>query len=538
LATRPADQARSFFVRLRQADRRTLVTLGGILLLAAVGLLAFRRFGVSWDEPSLHMLGRFALRVVTHGDRKPLDTSGPLRYVGPVVPTVLAIVDHIIYGGPGSNSPGPLGFQLGHLVVFSFFFAAVLALYGLCKRQFGSWTWGLLAAAIFAASPRIFSHAFVDITDTSLMALLVVAVYCVVRFLESRRMAWIIAAAVSSALAIDARINAVIIVGLTGLALLMDLAASGDRRRAFRELIIVSAVYLGVTAVTIVIFWPLLWSNPVREFAGAFGGFAVSTFYKGVVLYRGHVIPATKIPWHYVPWWIAITTPIPYLVLAAVGVFTLPIQRIRSALETRSIDRLLLVYAAWLFLPIVYVAAGHTVQYDEWRHMIFVYPPLVVFAVAGAVRVQRWLGSARSKVQLQRAWAILLIAMVGWVAIRMAELHPYEAVYFNSLVGGPHGAENRYEMDYWGLSYKEGLSYLLRNTHGVLKVTACTRPGTFASYLFSRTASERFVFVDPTAAQYAICAPRSMTTPYLPHNQTVYAVRRDGATLLVVKKLR
>ena len=36
-----------------------------------------------------------------------------------------------------------------------------------------------------------------------------------------------------------------------------------------------------------------------------------------------------------------------------------------------------------------------------------------------------------------------------------AKLYPYEYVYYNSLVGGPAGAADRYELDYWRISLRE-----------------------------------------------------------------------------------
>ena len=39
--------------------------------------------------------------------------------------------------------------------------------------------------------------------------------------------------------------------------------------------------------------------------------------------------------------------------------------------------------------------------------------------------------------------------------------HPHQYVYFNFLVGG--NFDKKFEMDYWGLSYKENLEYLLKH---------------------------------------------------------------------------
>ena len=39
-------------------------------------------------------------------------------------------------------------------------------------------------------------------------------------------------------------------------------------------------------------------------------------------------------------------------------------------------------------------------------------------------------------------------------------LHPYEYVYYKSLVGGVRGAFRQYELDYWTSSYQEALEIL------------------------------------------------------------------------------
>jgi hypothetical protein len=42
----------------------------------------------------------------------------------------------------------------------------------------------------------------------------------------------------------------------------------------------------------------------------------------------------------------------------------------------------------------------------------------------------------------------------------MAQLHPYEYTYYNSLVGGTGGAFRTYETDYWLTCYKEAVEQL------------------------------------------------------------------------------
>ena len=45
----------------------------------------------------------------------------------------------------------------------------------------------------------------------------------------------------------------------------------------------------------------------------------------------------------------------------------------------------------------------------------------------------------------------------------MIVLHPYQYIYYNSLVGGLKGAYKKYETDYWGAGFKEATGWF--NTH-------------------------------------------------------------------------
>jgi hypothetical protein len=128
------------------------------------------------------------------------------------------------------------------------------------------------------------------------------------------------------------------------------------------------------------------------------------------------------------------------------------------------------------------------------------------------------------------------VATLGWAALTMIRLHPYQAVYFNAFAGGPGGAAFRYELDYWGLSYKEGLRFLLRSRGGPVRLHACTLPGQYNALWFDD--GYRLKFRPLEDAEFAVCAPRQSQAPFLPERETLYAVRRGGAEILLVKRLR
>ncbi|WP_143436673.1 hypothetical protein [Hymenobacter crusticola] len=56
---------------------------------------------------------------------------------------------------------------------------------------------------------------------------------------------------------------------------------------------------------------------------------------------------------------------------------------------------------------------------------------------------------------------LLVCALVetGRTAFRMVQMHPHQQVYFSFLPA--HTAERLFERDYWGLSYRQGLEWIL-----------------------------------------------------------------------------
>jgi hypothetical protein len=126
-----------------------------------------------------------------------------------------------------------------------------------------------------------------------------------------------------------------------------------------------------------------------------------------------------------------------------------------------------LLQAGWLAsIPAIVVAgvvARRMPLYDGMRHFLFLVPLLAVLA---GVSVSVFLRSPAARPV--KAAGIALLAGASLVTlVDMVRLHPYESVYFNRLwAGGTKAGIDRYEGDYWCLSYKEGCEWLLRRYAG------------------------------------------------------------------------
>ena len=56
--------------------------------------------------------------------------------------------------------------------------------------------------------------------------------------------------------------------------------------------------------------------------------------------------------------------------------------------------------------------------------------------------------------------AVFLLVGLFLPINEMVKLHPYQYTHFNVIAGGIRGADDRYMLDYWGLSFKEAAQKL------------------------------------------------------------------------------
>jgi len=212
-----------------------------------------------------------------------------------------------------------------------------------------------------------------------------------------------------------------------------------------RKAIPLLIVYGLVAGAAMYATWPYLWPNPLGHLAESA---AVMSRYpwRGSVLFEGSMYPSTGLPPGYLPvlFGIQLTEPVWFLFTAGLLI---------AVFRARSGDRrwlaLLGLTAAWFVLPLGLLVVSRAALYDNFRQVLFILPP--VFIVAGVA-----LDRIRSTpFQLAFLGLILLPGVVASV-----QLHPYEYIYYNRFAGGESGAFRRFEMDYWGTSYREAAQYL------------------------------------------------------------------------------
>jgi hypothetical protein len=282
-------------------------------------------------------------------------------------------------------------------------------------------------------------------------------------------------------------------------------------------------VYFVLAAAVVFFTWPYLWPDPIGHLAESA---AVMSRYpwKGTVLFNGAGYPSTELPTAYLPVLLGIQLTEPVWPLFVFGAAL----ALYAATQGDTPARILLIAAGvWFVLPLIGLVASRAPLYDNFRQVLFILPPVFMMA-----------GYAFSKINspVARATLIGLCVLPGIVAgIR---LHPYEYVYYNQFIGGEAGAFRRFEMDYWGISYREAAQYLDRTAQPGDSVWV--EGPTHLLQVYIRPDLKIYSSYEPERAEhydYVVALTRyDLDLRSYPDAPVIHAIQREGALLTVIKK--
>jgi len=279
--------------------------------------------------------------------------------------------------------------------------------------------------------------------------------------------------------------------------------------------------------ISLFIFFPTLWHHPIQSFLYVINSLSVFRW-QGHVLLNGTQIKSTLLPWYYLPEWIAISTPISLLLACIAGIFLL-IYKLKSLFVLKCKLLLFLTSSIVLMiLPFVMVIILQSVVYDDWRHVYFIYPTMVLFAFFGVY----WLKNKKAQLILS---SIIFLELV----ISQFQLFPFQHVYFNIFVSKSNeNIRHHFDYDYWGIAQIDALNYLLLydNSDGIkIKYTTVL---TNNKLLLEESGRKRLFLVDSSAR------PKYFITTYRNHpkdfNQykLIYSKQIQGSSIYGIYKIQ
>lgn len=513
-------------------------------VLLLLGLFVYKDYGISWDESTSRTNGMVSLNHVLKtsglgilkGDQElkkigvPLETYSDRDY-GVAFEMPLAAAERLL-----ALEDVQQQYLFRHLMTFLAFMVGVFAVYRLAARRFSSRAWGLIAATMLVASPRLFADAFYNDKDIVFMACIAIAMNTMVVFLEKPTTKTLLLHAIATGFAIDVRVMGIFLPVITVCVMGVRVA---QRRISPKHAFAMVLGYLAVTAVVIYSLWPWLWSNPWTNFAQAVSNMSQYRWHE-MNHYLGAYIPATRIPWHYAPVWLGVTTPPLYLGLFLVGGISIafPIVSKRS-LWSDSAGMQDFIFLGIFAGAVLSIIALKSVLYDGWRQLYFIYPAFLMIALRGmhvlwsriqGLPVLRWLSGA-----------LIIVALANTI-YWMISVHPFQNVYFNRFAGTNWAS--RFDMDYWGLSNKAAIEYILaHDERQIIKVwPVSSTPVLNGAMLLDPESRKRIVLADgPEEADYLVNNYRFMKGDvYQPDDsrgELLHQVLVDGQAILSVYKV-
>ncbi|MBN1453358.1 MAG: hypothetical protein JW963_20250 [Anaerolineales bacterium] len=281
-------------------------------------------------------------------------------------------------------------------------------------------------------------------------------------------------------------------------------------------------VYAVIALIVMYVTWPYLWPDPIGRFIESIQ--IMSQYpWQGQVLFDGVQYSSADIPRSYVPVLLGIqlTEPAWALFFAGLTVAIIGLVKRREYVE------LLALTAVWFILPLAGFIVTRAPLYDNFRQIFFILPPVFMLASVAFEKIKQ------KTLQIALIALVLLPGLIGIV-----RLYPYEYMYYNTFIGGEAGAFRRFELDYWGTSYREAAGWMNEFATPGANVWVDGPSHLLELYLrdgfhvFSGHEADRVEHYD-----YVVSMTRyDFDLTSYPDAEVVYRVEKDGVLLAVIKQ--
>lgn len=425
--------------------------IGFFVFCFLLGFFIFRHYGISWDESTSRDNGLIAYQYITKQNNDLLTYRD--RDYGTAFELSLIMVEKT-----ANVTSSQQIYYLRHLITFLLFFVGTVFFYKIASDRFGPGI-AFLGVIFLVLSPRIFADSFYNSKDIALLSGTIIAVFTLLSFTKRPSLRNAVFHSIACAFVVDIRLPGLIIFPITLSFFLMDTFLL-SARHLWRSRIIMLLLFIVLFFVFVILFWPYLWSNPIDNFMSALSNFSHFLRLSDTVLYLGNYIPDRYVPWHYPFVWIGISTPLPYLILFLLGV-SFTVRKfsfdIFNFYKKGCKD---LLFLTWFFGPLFIVIGLNSTLYDGWRQLYFIYPAFLLVTLMGLEGLLFHI-----KKQYQLKIIVLVLSVVGLLNVLrfMIINHPYQNLYFNELVGSLENAKQQFDLDYWGVTFREGLEYIATN---------------------------------------------------------------------------
>lgn len=441
-----------------------------------MGIMSFW-FGLSGDEVDMNKYGQAILKyfasfgsddTVFHMNKE-YDRDGVLMYYGGFFDFVCAI----------ANKISPFGeYETRHLLnawtgFLAIYFSAKIVAFIADKRLATLCVW------LMFLSPFFLGHAMNNPKDIPLAAGYIASIYFIIRFFDKfpevkwQDYLWVI---LSIGITINIRVAGILLIPYlfvyVGIIYIIKTFSSKENfeLKTYTKPILILAV-LGYLAGSL--FWPYGLKNPISNPLNALA--AMSDFKINLAqIWEGEKMMSGQLPGSYLIKSFFITNTYA-LIIGLLSFFVF----IGAVAKSKHKHVIYFVAFTGLF-PLFYIIYKKSNVYHAWRHVLFIFPSLVVIASLGWSYLNNYIAKRAKK-----AWVGLAIASVLLIEpiVFIVPTFPNTVTYYNQFAGGVKGAYGNYEMDYYYNSVKQCVDYFIDHELPKYKKDDTVTIGTNAAHL-------------------------------------------------------
>ena len=442
-----------------------------------VGLFTFKDYGISVDEEFNRISGfywlNYILSFTSFDELKNIVgiklneindfTLGPARevaanhpYYGVVFDLPLALIEVIFKINDSKEY-----FHLRHLFTFVLFFVSSIFFYKLLLNRFLNYNIALIGTLFFVLSPRIYGDSFFNNKDIVFLSLTAIPLYYCFKSLEKLSYKNLFIFAIFAALATAQRILGIFLPISFIFFYLLTVLSNNKSLKSLPNIIFFIFFY----CLFLILFWPLLWSNPIEKFFLAFQYFS-HHFLHIQSLFNGNYVYSKFLPYDYIFTWVLISTPVLYLILFVIGYILIFKRFFIRFINIKSNTH---YYDLWrgnnekkdffilfnITTIIFYLVTSEIVLYTGWRQIYFINIFIVYIATYAFYQIDLNL-----KLKSIKKFQFVTVSLcLLFIIYKMIIYHPYQNIYFNNFFN--KNAHEKFEVDYWGLSGKKFLESIL-----------------------------------------------------------------------------
>lgn len=457
-----------------------------ILLFVLMTGMSFS-YGISGDEVDMNEYGKTILQYFGSfgSDRSVFRTSDELNAAGVYNYNRDNVIQY--YGGLFDlicavvNKVSPFDeYTTRHILNAWAGFLALLFAARILKRLLGmraAW----VGTILMALSPFFMGHAMNNPKDIPFATAYIMAIYFMIRLFDRlpkprwTDYLWVILCIGAT---INIRVGGILLIPYLGVyAVLHSIVPRWFQNDASRPL----AQYLKPVLITAVagylcgsLLWPYGLQNPIANPLTALsemGNFKVNLrqLYEGTKQFSG------ELPLSFLPKSFVITNS--FALLAGLLAMLPFIWGFRTHKQAPA---LYFVLFTGVF-PFLYILYTHANVYHAWRHVLFIFPSLLILSAFGWNQLMDWFQAKNIQLAAVGLFGFLLLEPLYF----MANAFPNTVTYHNQLVGGVKGAYGQYEVDYYYNSVKEAADWFKKNELSKLKPTDTVRLYSNAAHILT-----------------------------------------------------